>query len=164
MSNLFKDTERQLELIQSLDDYEIEFGVLEGDQYVTVAVIHGDGSKTEYAVPVEDIVYMAEYGTISFSGTHILQNILYWVDGQLNIRLEQIIDNILSRDWNESDIQIEMVKLENFINNHIRGYISSQIKQMTYLADKTGQKGLIDFPVDISLLNRYISCKISKRI
>lgn len=164
MSDLFKDTERQLELIRSLDDYEIEFGVLKGDQYVTVAVLHGDGSKTEYAVPVEDIVYMAEYGTISFSGMHILQVILYWVGGQLNVQLEQIIDNILTRDWDESDIRIEMAKLENFINNYIRSYISSQIKEMTYLADKTGQKGLIDFPVNIALLNRYISCKISKRI
>lgn len=164
MSDFFKDTERQLELIQSLDDYEIEFGVLKDGQYVTVAVVHGDGSKSEYDVPVEDIVYMAEYGTISFSGTHMLQNILYWVNSQLSIRFEKIIDNILTRDWEESDIQIEMSKLETFINNYIRGYISSQIKQMSYLADKTGQKGLIDFPVDINQLNKYILCKISKRI
>lgn len=164
MNNLFKDIDVQLDLIKSLEHYEVELGILKENQFVTVAISHGSGNTETFNVPIEDIVYMSEYGTLSFPGTHILQYLLWWIDTQLTERLNKIIDYILERDWTENDIDIEMYNLESFINNFIKGYIAGQIKEMTFLADKTNQQGLTDFPVDISLLKNYIQCKIFKKV
>ena len=164
MNNLFKDIDAQLDLIKSLEQYEVELGILKENQFVTVAISHGNGNTETFNVPIEDIVYMSEYGTLSFPGTHILQYLLWWTDTQLTERLNKIIDYILERDWTENDIEIEMYNLESFINNFIKGYIAGQIKEMTFLADKTNQQGLTDFPVDISLLKNYIQCKIFKKV
>lgn len=164
MNNLFKDIDVQLDLIKSLEHYEVELGILKENQFVTVAISHGNGNTETFNVPIEDIVYMSEYGTISFPGTHILQYLLWWTDTQLTERLNKIIDCILEQDWTENDIEIEMYNLESFINNFIKGYIAGQIKEMTFLADKTNQQGLTDFPVDISLLKNYIQCKIFKKV
>ena len=57
-----------------------------------------------------------------------------------------------------------MHELEIYLNTYIYGYLSGQVKEMTFLADKTRQAGLIDFPVDISILKKYIHCKIYKKI
>ena len=164
MNNLFKDIDVQLDLIKSLEHYEVELGILKENQFVTVAIYHGNGNTETFNVPIEDIVYMSEYGTLSFPGTHILQYLLWWTDTQLTERLNKIIDYILERDWTEDDIEIEMYNLESFINNFIKGYIAGQIKEMTFLADKTNQQGLTDFPVDISLLKNYVQCKIFKKV
>lgn len=164
MNNLFKDIDVQLDLIKSLEYYEVELGILKENQFVTVAISHGNGNTETFNVPIEDIVYMNEYGTLSFPGIHILQYLLWWTDTQLTERLNKIIDYILERDWTENDIEIEMYNLESFINNFIKGYIAGQIKEMTFLADKTNQQGLTDFPIDISLLKNYIQCKIFKKV
>lgn len=164
MNNLFKDIDVQLDLIKSLEHYEVELGILKENQFVTVAISHGNGNTETFNVPIEDIVYMSEYGTLSFPGTHILQYLLWWTDTQLTERLNKIIDYILERDWTENDIEIEMYNLESFINNFIKGYIADQIKEMTFLADKTNQQGLTDFSVDISLLKNYVQCKIFKKV
>lgn len=164
MSNLFEDWDTQLNLIKTLEQYEIELGLFKDGEYIRVGVLHGDGSKTEYQIPVEDIVYMSEYGTISFPGTHMLQYLFYWIETQFTERLEKIWDGVFERHWTETNIETEMNSFELFINGFIQSYISSQIKEMTFLADKTNQKGLIDFPIDLSLLKNYILCKIFKKV
>lgn len=164
MNDLFPEISAQLDLVRSLGKYEIELGILQNNQFLTVAVKHTDGGKTEYRVPVEDIAYIIEYGTIQMPGTHILQYLDYWLDIQLTQRLNKILDGIFGREWTEDDIQIEMSNFEIAANNFIHSYISAQIKEMTFLADKTGQKGLPDFPVDVSVLKNYIRCRISKKI
>lgn len=164
MSDLFLETENQLDLVRSLGKYEIELGILQNNQFLTVAVKHASGEKTEYRVPVEDITYVIEYGTIQIPGTHILQYLDYWLDIQLTQRLNKILDGIFEREWTEDDIRIEMSNFEIAANNFIQGYISTQIKEMTFLADKTGQAGLVDFPVDVSVLRSYIRCRISKKV
>lgn len=164
MNDLFLETENQLDLVRSLGKYEIELGILQNNQFLTVAVKHASGEKTEYRFPVEDIAYVIEYGTIQIPGTHILQYLDYWLDIQLTQRLNKILDGIFEREWTEDDIRIEMSNFEIAANNFIQGYISAQIKEMTFLADKTGQKGLVDFPVDVSVLRSYIRCRISKKV
>ncbi len=164
MSDLFLETAAQLSLVESLSKYEIELGILQNNQFLTVAVKHAGGEKTEYRVPVEDIAYVIEYGTVRMPGTHILQYLDYWLDIQLTQRLNKILDGIFEREWTEDDIRIEMSNLEIAANNFIQSYISAQIKEMTFLADKTGQKGLVDFPVDVSVLKSYIQCRISKKV
>lgn len=164
MSDLFLETAAQLDLVRSLGKYEIELGIFQNNQFLTVAVKHAGGEKTEYRVPVEDIAYVIEYGTVQMSGTHILLYLDYWLDIQLTQRLNKILDGIFEREWTEDDIRIEMSNFEIAANNFIQSYISAQIKEMTFLADKTGQKGLVDFPVDVSVLRSYIRCRISKKV
>lgn len=164
MSDVFPEISAQLDLVKSLGKYEIELGILQNNQFLTVAVKHASGEKTEYRVPVEDITYVIEYGTVQMPGTHILQYLDYWLDIQLTQRLNKILDGIFEREWTEDDIRIEMSNFEIAANNFIQSYISAQIKEMTFLADKTGQKGLVDFPVDVSVLRSYIQCRISKKV
>lgn len=164
MSELFPEISAQLDLAKSLGKYEIELGILQNNQFLTVAVKHADGEKTEYRVPIEDITYVIEYGTVQMPGTHILQYLDYWLDIQLTQRLNKILDGIFEREWTEDDIRIEMSNFEIAANNFIQSYISAQIKEMMFLADKTGQKGLVDFPVDVSVLRSYIQCRISKKV
>lgn len=164
MSELFPEISTQLDLVKSLGKYEIELGILQNNQFLTVAVKHASGEKIEYRVPVEDIAYVIEYGTVQMPGTHILQYLDYWLDIQLTQRLNKILDGIFEREWTEDDIRIEMSNFEIAVNNFIQSYISAQIKEMTFLADKTGQKGLVDFPVDVSVLRSYIQCRISKKV
>lgn len=76
MSDFYDEFVNELETLKVLDNFEIELGVLKEDQYVTVAVLHGGGNNTEYLIPVEDVIYFAEYGTVSFPGTHLLQTLI----------------------------------------------------------------------------------------
>lgn len=164
MSDFYDEFINELETLKALDNFEIELGVLKENQYVTVAVLHSDGNNTEYLVPVEDVVYLAEYGSVTFPGTHLLQQLIYNIEQQLNLRVEKIIENVFNRNWTEDDIFREMRELEIYLNTYIYGYLSGQIKEMTFLADKANQAELIDFPVDLSLLKKYIRCKIYKKI
>ena len=164
MSDFYDEFVNELETLKVLNNFEIELGVLKEDQYVTVAVLHGGGNNTEYLIPVEDVIYFAEYGTVSFPGTHLLQTLIYNIEQQLNIRIEKIINRVFNNGWTADDIYREMHELEIYLNTYIYGYLSGQVKEMTFLADKTRQAGLIDFPVDISILKKYIHCKIYKKI
>lgn len=163
MSKLFKDLENQFEILEILNEVVLEFGVLDNGKYITVAVLYGDGTDADYEIPVDEIVYLAEYGTVSFPGTHILQQLFYEIEQRFNATLDEIADNIFNRSWGVSEIDHALNEFELFINNYINGRLSGYIKEMTYLADKTKQPGLIDFPVDISSLKKYISCKIYRK-
>lgn len=163
MNEIFKDIIKQVEILEILNEVVLEFGVLDNGKYITVAVFYGDGTGTDYKISVDEIAYLAEYGTVSFPGTHILQQLFYEVEKQFEAKLDEITDNVFNGRWDLSEVDRVLNNFEIFINDYISGRLGGYVKEMTYLADKTKQPDLIDFPVDISLLKKYISCKIYRK-
>ena len=163
MNEIFKDIIKQVETLSKLNEIVLEFGVLNNNEYITVGVIHGDGTGTDYKISVDEIAYLAEYGTVSFPGTHILQQLFYEVEKRFKAKLDEITDNVFNGRWDLNEVDRVLNNFEIFINDYISGRLAGYIKEMTYLADKTKQPDLIDFPVDISLLKKYISCKIYRK-
>lgn len=163
MNEIFKDIIKQVEILEILNEVVLEFGVLDNGKYITVAVFYGDGTGTDYKISVDEIAYLVEYGTVSFPGTHILQQLFYEVEKQFEAKLDEITDNVFNGRWDLSEVDRVLNNFEIFINDYISGRLGGYVKEMTYLADKTKQPDLIDFPVDISLLKKYISCKIYRK-
>lgn len=163
MNEIFKDIIKQVEILEILNEVVLEFGVLDNGKYITVVVFYGDGTGTDYKISVDEIAYLAEYGTVSFPGTHILQQLFYEVEKQFEAKLDEITDNVFNGRWDLSEVDRVLNNFEIFINDYISGRLGGYVKEMTYLADKTKQPDLIDFPVDISLLKKYISCKIYRK-
>lgn len=156
------DLIKQINLVESLSKYNIELKILHEGEYITAVNISPDGEQS-VEIPIEDAIYMTEYGTVDFPGTHILQHILYWIESTLNLKLEDIMNQIFERDFSEFEIEQEMRNYESAINLYIKSYISSYVKKVSFLSAKAGETEQLPYYFDLSLLERYIICQIYKK-
>jgi hypothetical protein len=155
-----------LDLLESLSNYYIEFGIFtsEGMQTVNIPVSSED-TDTIMQMKIGDIMYFTEYGTLSLPGTFVLEKSLYQINYLLNESLSDLVDRILEEKiQNESEIdsyfQELCLKIQTLVQNYIRSIIQNNNKLDNLLnVDNTDNK----YIYDLDKLSDYIKCKYFKK-
>lgn len=155
-----------LDLLESLSNYYIEFGIFtsEGMQTVNIPVSSED-TDTIMQMKIGDIMYFTEYGTLSLPGTFVLEKSLYQINYLLNESLSDLVDRILEEKiQNESEIdsyfQELCLKIQTLVQNYIRSMIQNNNKLDNLLnVDNTDNK----YIYDLDKLSDYIKCKYFKK-
>ena len=155
-----------LNLLESLSNYYIEFGIFtsEGMQTVNIPVSSED-TDTIMQMKIGDIMYFTEYGTLSLPGTFVLEKSLYQINYLLNESLSDLVDEILEEKiQNESEIdsyfQGLCLKIQTLVQNYIRSMIQNNNKLDNLLnVDNTDNK----YIYDLDKLSDYIKCKYFKK-
>ena len=162
MFDAFSNLPNQLSLVKLLSKYVISIDILHKGTYLMATTITDSGTA-DVKLPIEDIVYFTEYGTATFPGKFILEHIVNWASDQYDTTIDEILTGIFERNWNERDIEIAFHTFENKINSYITGYLLRYKKDVTFLASTFGQEDNASYLMDISLLQKYIRCKIFKK-
>ena len=156
----------EFKLLESLSKYTIEFGIFdaEGNQVVNVDILNTDDSITKIVMKISEVMYFAEYGTITIPGTFMLDKSLYQIDEFLNDELEKIIDDILDekiKNENEIDNRFNILCLE--LENRIKNYIKVIVTNTNRLSNIINETDENKYIYDINKLSNYIKCKYFKR-
>ena len=162
MTDSLMDWVSQIDLFSKISDYIISIDILNDGRYLTASTITEDGS-IDIQLPLEDIVYLIEYGTATFPGKFILEHIVNWSAQKLNDTIDTIYNGVFNLNWNLSNIDYSFQILENQINDYIRGYLGSYYETVQFLHPVQEADRDISFLMDISILQKYIRCKISKK-
>lgn len=155
--------EKQINLIKTLEEYTIEIYVKNGNFHYSAKFLNTDGSQSSIQIPIEDIVYLTEYGTINIPAKHIIENIIIWCNTRIDFWLNKILDGIFEQGWDNIVIQNQMLSFEFEINSYIQTYLSSNFKESKILSKLLGIDESKSEIVDVEILKKHICCKITKK-
>lgn len=161
---MLDDILKKVKLISILNNYYIEFGVLQEDEYINIDVniLNIDDTISKVNMTVKDIVYITEYGTVTLPGKHILTKLLYLIDIRINKILNEIVDGVLENDWTENYIEAKLEELETHLQIYIRSIIRSELVTSSVNAT-LGIKDENIYYYNYDVLERFIKCKIVKK-
>lgn len=161
---MLDDITEKVKLIETLKRYYIEFGVLQEDEYVTIEVniLNTDDTISKVEMPVKDIVYFTEKGTITIPGKHILDRLLYLIDYRVNKILEEIVNGVFDDNWTEEYINDKLYELEAHLQIYIRAMIRNELSGSA-VNTLLGIKNDNEYYYNFNVLERYIKCKIVKK-
>lgn len=162
IDSFFKEFSDNLNLAQFLSTYQIEIGVFYNES-VQVHYLDLDGIDRDRDIPISDLVYFSEYGTILFPGKFILEHILNYISEKLNSLFDQILDGIFNNDWSQSMIDENMRNFETEINLYIQFYLNSYTESVTFLSSTLQIPSNTYYIMDIAFLKKYIKCRIIKK-
>ena len=153
---------RQIRAFEKITAYVIRIDILEDGKYLTASSITDSGIvNTE--LPLEDIVYLTEYGTATFPGKFILEHIVNFVSDRLDKLIDDVYSAIFEYEKLDFDIDAAFKIFENEINSEIENYLGGYYESVRFLSPLPGENRDISYLMDISLLKKYIRCKISKK-
>ena len=161
---MLDDILEKVKLISILNNYYIEFGVLQEDEYINIDVniLNIDDTISKVNMTVKDIVYITEYGTVTLPGKHILTKLLYLIDIRINKILNEIVDGVFDDDWTENYIESKLEELETHLQIYIRSIIRSELVTSSVNA-MLGIKDENTYYYNFDVLERFIKCKIVKK-
>ena len=161
---MLDDILEKVKLISILNNYYIEFGVLQEDEYINIDVniLNIDDTISKVNMTVKDIVYITEYGTVTLPGKHILNKLLYLIDIRINKILNEIVDGVIKNDWTENYIEAKLYELEAHLQIYIRSIIRSELVTSSVNA-VLGIKDENTYYYNYDVLEQFIKCKIVKK-
>lgn len=162
---LVKEINDKLDVISVLNKYEIEFGVLQEDEFIPVKVnvLNPDETTSEVDMTIGDIMYFTEKGTITIPPRPILNDCLLWVNQQINRIIDKIVDGVFNGFWTEDRIDSEMFAFGLQIQDHARMLLENMIRSSTNLSSLLDQTDEKQFLYDLNKLKNHIKCKIIKK-
>lgn len=164
MINLSKELETRFAIIEKLNQYSIEFGILTEDKFkkVQVNVLNTDDTETKIDMDLGDVMYLTEHGTLTIPARPILELTLKWVNNELDKIIDKIIDGVIKFNW--TNIEVERVIFD--FGKQIELYAQSQAEQIitsnSVLSSLLNMKDENKYLFDLRKLKYYIKCKIIK--
>lgn len=165
MIDILDDLTKQLSIIDELNNYYIEFGILTEDEFkmVEVNVLNTDDTITKIPMSIHDVMYLTEYGTLTIPARPVLQSALVWVNSELDSLIDKICDNVFNYNWTIYDIDSEMEKFAIKVKFHIQYEMESMIRSAANLASLINQKDENKYLFDLNKLKNYIKCRIFRK-
>ncbi len=160
---MLDDIVEKVKLISILNQYYIEFGVLQEDEYIklNVNILNTDDTISQVEMSVKDIVYFTENGTVTIPGKHILSKLLYLIDFRIDKMLNEIVDGVFEDSWTENYIEAKLQELEAHLQIYIRAMIRSELAGSVNTL--LGTKNENEYYYNFDVLERFIKCKIVKK-
>lgn len=152
------------EVLESINKYKIIFGILkeDGSTLVEVNILNLDESITKKTLPLSEVMFFIDKGTLTIPATFILEKISYYADTQLEMTIDELIEksnnSILTEGDVENSLQILVVKINNFAKGIGQNIKEDQSRLSTILGKKDEGKYLID----LNILSKYLKCKLIK--
>lgn len=155
----------ELELLDSLEKYEIVLGIATAQGMQTVLVEGTDPDGTVFSVPmkVADVMYFTEYGTITIPGRRVLEKSLAYASGLVNEYLSNIVDKILSGPWTEAQTEAMLRECCQKIGSTTKSIVATLGQNVGRLSGLLGQQDENKYLFDANELSKYVSCTLRKR-
>ena len=165
MITAFDEITKQLSIMNILNSYCIEFGVLTEDEYKTVEVniLNTDESITKLPMFVGDVMYLTEHGTLTIPARPILELSLKWVENELDKIIDEIFTNVLNYNWTLVDINTRMQRFATEIQIYIQSQAERIIQSNSTLSSLLNIKDENKYLYDLNKLKYYIKCRIFKK-
>ena len=165
MDELLKDFKDKISIIEILNTYIIEFGVLTEDEYkpIKVSILNPDDTVTEAELTVGEIMYFTEHSTITIPARPILWKTLMRVKQELDSLVDKIVVGVFQYRWTEYDIYSELNLFAEQIELYAQTELEHTIQTNATLANLLNIKDENKYLCDLKILKRYIHCKIIKK-
>ena len=165
MIDVFNELKEQLSIINILNDYYIEFGILTEDQYkiVEVNILNTDESITKMPMFVGDVMYLTEYGTLTIPARPILELSLKWVNDELDTIIDEIFTGVLKYNWSSVDIDTRMQRFATEVQIYIQSQMERIIQSNSTLASLLNVEDENKYLYDLNKLKYYIKCRVFKK-
>lgn len=145
---------RELEIINKLNEYEIEIGVISKNTKRKISIgitnaelmyIHENGSPLNH-IPARPVLDM----TISYTNKYLLENVV-----------NKCIDGVINKGWKQNDIEVELKKLCIRMENYARNIIYSNDGRLAPNSPRVAAKKKGNHPLfDTGQLARSITCRL----
>lgn len=154
----------KIDIVKKLENYYILFGILDEDKYqeINIDILNPDDTVSNAILPVKDVMYLTEAGTVTLPGKHILERLVFEIDYQINKIINEIIDNVFNDNWNDNEIDSKMQQLERHLQDFIRSRIRGEIST-SGISALLGIKDDKEYLYHIDQLMQYIKCKVKKK-
>lgn len=156
-----------LNLINSLKNYKLEFGLFEEDSIkkVKVKVLNTDDTITNIDMELGDVMYFTENGTMTIPGKHILDRCLSEFNQMIIDFYENLTYDILNESiLDESSLVLKLnefsLKLQALVQSRFLTFAEENNIVGTILQQKDGNK----YIYSIKNLSKYIKCKVIKQV
>lgn len=159
-----KELIKQLEIFDVINNYSIEFGLLDGDNYlpVTVTILNTDNSTTETTMSLGEIMYFTELGTMTIPPRPVLKQCILWANEILNKFIDDAFIGVFEENWTKADLENKLISLAPRIEDHIRNQIETIIISNSTLANILNVEDENKYLYDLKKLKNYMRCKIIK--
>lgn len=150
MKGLFSE----LQLVGTLQDYSVEFGILQGDKIVKFQ---------DLDMRADDAMYFIEYGTLTSGAFHILQRLEFEVINRFDIFVERLLDKIFDGCvTTEIELHSQFIEFEAQLNAFIKSAVETDLSEIQYLESKESKDESTELTSLKSVLG-LIRCKITKK-
>jgi len=163
MAKHFSNIENKLKIFEFVSRARIEFGVLDKDKSImqTIQVYNLDGTVSEQEMPLSDIMYLTENGTINLPAKKILRRINEKINYEIGDVLENIFANVVNNDWDEADVRNELILYNIRINNFlIPNAITEIIASDNVISGLLGQEESQKYTFDLKKLKKFLKSEI----
>ena len=153
-----------LDLINEVQKYQFDIGLFENEnKEEEVKILNTDGTETKIKLPLNEILYFTENGTLTIPKRPILFRCERWAKNFLEAKIPQIIQQIISGDiTSESEIKSYMVVFQFLIEQEIKQIARNIIKENSYLSDVLQINDDNKYIFDLDKLADYLKCRLIK--
>lgn len=153
-----------LDLIEEVNKYQFEIGLFENENKEEEAkILNTDGTETKIMLPLKEILYLTENGTLTIPKRPILSRCERWTKDFLEIKVFQIIQQILNGSIeSETEIRTYMVTFQLIIEQEIKNIARSIIRENSYLSNVLKIEDENKYIFDLIKLADNLQCKITK--
>lgn len=160
---MLDDLVKQIEIIDELKNYYIEFGILQEDEYIPIEVniLNTDETISKVEMTVKDIMIFTELGTVMIPGKHILEKVLHLIDYHINNILNEIVSGVFEDDWSKDYLETKLYELEANLQIYIKSIMRSELASSMNTVLGTKDDNLYYY--NFYKLEQYIKCKLVKK-
>lgn len=133
-----------------------------GDKIEEVTIFNLDGSTTKTELPLADIMYYTEYGTITLPAKKVLRTIARKIKYDFQKTLPELIHHIVHDNYDEEDIRNFLILYnEQKINNlFIEEAINEILASDNVISGILGEEEDTHYTYDLKKLKKFIKSKV----
>lgn len=157
--------EKEMSLVEMLNSYYFELGILQEDKYIkiNINILNTDDTISKYEMPLNDVMYLTENGTMTIPGKHTFENALRTYNYILEDKISNLVDDILNNKIaTKSEVEIRLNELALNIQDYLRNYMSSYVTNANKVNDLLDIKDSNKYLYNLNSLSKYIKCKVQK--
>ncbi len=160
MEELFGD---KLKILSFLGRVNIKFGIMDEDKntFQEIMVLNLDGTRSTQQMPLSDIMYLTEHGTINIPPKKLLQRIKEKINREIEPILQEITNRVFADEWDEGDIRDYLILFNIQINNRlIPNAITEILSSDNVISGLLNQEEDQNYVFDLRKLKKFIKSEI----
>lgn len=157
----------KIKIFEVVNNYYFEFGILQEDEYITMdakVVDIVDDTEVIVKMPLKEIMYLTENGTLTVPARPILEKTIYWIKERLSSILDDIFKNVIENDWDEIKIENRLREFSIEVENYTRNQFILSVQSNSTLSSILNIEDETKYLYDLVKLKDYIKCRLRKTI
>lgn len=164
MVNEIKALIKQIEVFDTLNNYKIEFGLLNDSHLpAEVSILNTDDTVTKITMTLGEVMYFTEFGTMTIPPRPILKQCVLWANEVINKFIDEAFIGVFEKGWTKKTIEQKLKKLSIPIEDYIKNQIEIMLISNATLSNILHVKDENKYLYDLRKLKNHIHCKITKK-